>query len=103
MRCDAMRQVADDYTNAWNSGSPDAVAEFFAPDGGIVINRGTSWEGRNGVAQMAAGFYADIPDLRLVCDGLRVAGTTSSSSGRSPAPMPRRRSRCGCPAGRSKT
>ena len=23
---------------------------------------------------MAAGFYADIPDLRLVCDELRIAG-----------------------------
>jgi uncharacterized protein (TIGR02246 family) len=71
---EAMQQVADGYTAAWNSGSPDAVAEFFAPDGGIVINRGTPWEGRSGVAEMAAGFYADIPDLTLVCDGLHVAG-----------------------------
>jgi hypothetical protein len=23
---------------------------------------------------MAAGFYADVPDLSLVCDGLRIAG-----------------------------
>ncbi len=23
---------------------------------------------------MAAGFYADVPDLHLVCDGLRIAG-----------------------------
>jgi uncharacterized protein (TIGR02246 family) len=71
---DAVRRVADAYTAAWNSGSPDAVAEFFAPDGSIVINRGTPWEGRAGVAQMAAGFYADVPDLNLACDGIRVAG-----------------------------
>jgi uncharacterized protein (TIGR02246 family) len=69
-----MRQVAGAYTAAWNSGSADAVAEFFAPDGRIVINRGDPWEGRIGVAQMAAGFFADVPDLTLVCDGVRMAG-----------------------------
>lgn len=71
---DQMHRVADAYTAAWNSGSPQAVAEFFAPDGRIVINRGTPWEGREGVAEMAAGFFADVPDLALTCDGLRVAG-----------------------------
>ncbi len=70
---DAMKQVADAYTAAWNSGSADAVAEFHVLDGGIVINRGQPWEGRAGVAAMAAGFYADVPDLHLTCDGLRVA------------------------------
>ena len=69
-----MGQVADAYTAAWNSGSADAVAEFYAPDGRIVINRGEPWEGRTGVAQMAAGFFADVPDLNLLCDGLRIAG-----------------------------
>jgi uncharacterized protein (TIGR02246 family) len=69
-----MRQVAGAYTAAWNSGSADAVAEFYAPDGRIVINRGNPWEGRTGVAQMAAGFFADVPDLTLVCDGMRIAG-----------------------------
>lgn len=68
-----MKQVADAYTVAWNSGSADAVAEFYAPDGRIVINRGQPWEGRAGVAAMAAGFYADVPDLHLTCDGLRAA------------------------------
>ena len=71
---DRMRQVADAYTAAWNSGSADAVSEFYAPDGRIVINRGKPWEGRTGVAQMAAGFFADVPDLTLVCDGVRIAG-----------------------------
>ena len=69
-----VKQVADAYTAAWNSGSADSVAEFFAPEGRIVINRGEPWEGRAGVAAMAAGFYADVPDLTLTCDGLRVAG-----------------------------
>ena len=68
------KQMADAYTAAWNSGSAQAVAEFYAEDGGIVINRGGPWQGRDRVAQMAAGFFSDVPDLKLVCDGLRCAG-----------------------------
>ena len=71
----AVREVANAYTAAWNSGSADAVAGFYAEDGSLVINRGSPWEGRAAVAQMAAGFFADIPDLALICDGVRVAGT----------------------------
>jgi uncharacterized protein (TIGR02246 family) len=71
---DAVRRVAAAYTEAWNSGSADSVSSFYADDGVIVINRGTPWEGRSGVAQMAAGFFADVPDLALTCDGVRIAG-----------------------------
>lgn len=67
-------RLARDYTAAWNSGDPGKVAAFFAPDGGIIINRGIPWEGRDGVTAMAAGFYADVPDLTLVCDGVRALG-----------------------------
>ena len=70
----AAQQLADDYTAAWNTGDPANVAAFFAVAGEIVINRGTPWVGRDGVAAMAAGFYADVPDLALVCDGIRVTG-----------------------------
>lgn len=66
--------IAADYTAAWNSRSAEAVASFYAGTGGIVINRGTPWEGRAGVRAMAEGFFADVPDLNLTCDGLRVAG-----------------------------
>ena len=67
-------RLAENYTGAWNTGSPEAVAAFFASDGSIVINSGTPWTGRAGVAEMAAGFFADVPDLFLVCDGVRCAG-----------------------------
>lgn len=70
----AAMRLAEDYTAAWNTGKPENVAAFFAESGGIVINRGDPWQGRAGVAAMAAGFYADVPDLALVCDGVRVAG-----------------------------
>ena len=65
--------MAKAYTDAWNTGRPEAIAAFFAPDGVITINGGTPWPGRAGVAAMAAGFYADIPDLSLRCDGVRSA------------------------------
>ena len=37
------KEIADAYTAAWNSGSAQVVAEFYAKDGGIVINRGEPW------------------------------------------------------------
>ncbi|MEL6618700.1 MAG: nuclear transport factor 2 family protein [Pseudomonadota bacterium] len=66
--------LAKDYTAAWNSGDPDAVAAFFAKGGEIVINRGSPWTGQAKVAEMAAGFHADVPDLTLSCDAVRAAG-----------------------------
>jgi uncharacterized protein (TIGR02246 family) len=70
----AIHDLARSYTAAWNSGSPTAVAAFYAETGQIVINRGTPWLGRAGIAQMASGFFADVPDLALTCDGVRIAG-----------------------------
>ncbi len=67
-------RLAADYTAAWNSGSAARVASFYAPDGQIVINRGTPWIGRAGIQAMAEGFFADVPDLSLACDGTRIAG-----------------------------
>ena len=71
---EAAKRLAAAYTAAWNSGSSEAVASFYAQDGRIVINRGNPWIGRKGVADMAAGFFADVPDLKLVCDAVRCAG-----------------------------
>ena len=71
----AVARMAQDYTAAWNSKSPEAVASFFAADGEIVINRGEPWTGRARIAEMAAGFFADVPDMALTCDEVRVAGS----------------------------
>ena len=71
---DKIKTIAAGYTAAWNSGSVKAVASFYAADGRIVINRGTPWDMRGGVAAMAAGFFANVPDLVLTCDNVRVAG-----------------------------
>ena len=71
---DRAQALAAAYTAAWNTGRPDAVAPFFSDDVVFTINNGEPWKGRGGVAAMAAGFLADIPDLSLVCDGVRVSG-----------------------------
>ncbi|MGB3625409.1 MAG: nuclear transport factor 2 family protein [Henriciella sp.] len=71
---DRVGRVAEDYTAAWNSGSAEAVASFYSEDGEIIINRGDPWRGRKGVAEMATGFFADVPDLKLTCDHVRQAG-----------------------------
>ncbi len=71
----SVARLARDYTAAWNSRSPDNVASHFAENGEIVINRGEPWRGRSRVAEMAAGFFADVPDLALKCDEIRCAGS----------------------------
>ncbi|WP_029040660.1 nuclear transport factor 2 family protein [Cucumibacter marinus] len=71
---EAIEKMAADYTAAWNSGSAEAVASFYAEDGDIIINRGDPWNGRSRVADMASGFYADVPDLSLTCDDVRASG-----------------------------
>jgi uncharacterized protein (TIGR02246 family) len=69
-----VERMAADYTAAWNTKSADAVASFYVPEGEIVINRGAPWDGRSRVRDMAAGFYADVPDLSLTCDDVRCSG-----------------------------
>ena len=66
-----LEKMATAYTAAWNSGSAEAVASFYAESGRIIINRGEPWEGRDGVTAMARGFFADVPDLALTCDMVR--------------------------------
>jgi uncharacterized protein (TIGR02246 family) len=70
-----MRELGNRYATAWCSHSPEAVASFYASDGQIQINRGELLEGHVAIAQMAAGFYADFPDLVVRCDDVRSAGS----------------------------
>ena len=70
----AVQDMAAAYTAAWNSKDPNAVAGHFAEDSQIVINSGDPWVGRARVAEMAAGFHADVPDLALTCDDIRLSG-----------------------------
>lgn len=67
-------KIGEDYASAWSSGSPAAVAAFYAEDGRIVVNRGAPSVGRQAIAEMAAGFYAAFPGLVVRCDACRLAG-----------------------------
>lgn len=70
-----IEEKAKKYTAAWNSGKLEAVAGHYAENGAIVINQGDPWKGREGVSEMAAGFFRDVPGLKLSCDMVRGAGT----------------------------
>ena len=70
-------QMAADYTAAWNSHSAETVASYYAETGEIIINKGDPWSGRSKVAEMAASFFADVPDLALTCDDIRCSGSHS--------------------------
>lgn len=63
------------YAAAWCSHLPAAVAAFFAADGQIRINNGDVHKGHAALAAMAAGFYADFPDLTVLCDDVRASGS----------------------------
>ena len=72
---DTLNNLARDYAIAWSSGDAQAVADFFAPDCQMTINRGEPLEGRAAIAEMARGFHTDFPDLEVRCDMLRWAGS----------------------------
>ena len=70
----SVRDMATRYAAAWSSQSPEGVASFHAPDGKTAINGGDELAGRAAIAEMAAGFYAEFPDLIVHLDDVRAAG-----------------------------
>ena len=68
-----LEKKAADYTAAWCTKSPKAVAAHYSDDGQIVINRGDVLKGSEAIAKMAAGFYAEFPDLVVHFDEIRIA------------------------------
>ena len=69
------KEMAENYTKAWCSHDPNAVALFYAEDGRIVINGGEPSQGRAEIAAMAQAFYNDFPDLVVRMDDIRTSGT----------------------------
>lgn len=70
----SVEKMAHEITGAWNSGSADAVASFYADDAEVVINRGEPWRNRDGIVALAEGFFADVGDLILTFDDIRISG-----------------------------
>lgn len=71
----SVHDMAAKYAAAWSSQSPEGVASYYAPDGKIAINGGEEIVGRAAVAEMAAGFYAEFPDLVVHLNDIRAAGS----------------------------
>lgn len=69
-----LREFAEDYTAAWCSMDPEAVAAHYAPDGSLAINGGPAAVGRDALVAVAASFYEALPDMQvffryIVADG----------------------------------
>ena len=67
-------EIAKKYAEAWSSHNPTAVAAFFAENGRISVNGQVSL-GRGEIANMAQGFFEQIPDIVIHADAVRSAGT----------------------------
>ena len=72
-----LRAFAEDYTAAWCSMDPPAVAAHYAPGGSLTINGGAPAVGREALTAVAASFYEALPDMKvffrdLIVDGERI-------------------------------
>ena len=72
---EAVQKMAEAYTAAWCSGDPAAVAAHYAPDGEIIINKGTPHSGTEAITAMAAAFHGAFPGLTVLCDEVRSNGS----------------------------
>ena len=71
---DQLRSFAKDYTAAWCSKDPAAVAAHYAPEGSLAINGGAPAVGRDALTAVAAGFYEALPDMQVIFRDLVVDG-----------------------------
>jgi hypothetical protein len=60
-----LRGFAEDYTAAWCSMDPAAVAAHYAPEGSLSINGGVPAVGRDALTAVAASFYEALPDMQV--------------------------------------
>ncbi|MEP1207566.1 MAG: nuclear transport factor 2 family protein [Rhizobiaceae bacterium] len=67
------RKIATDHCAAWTSKSADAVAERYSVATNFGMNGNEPMTNRQEIAEMAAGFMAEFPDLVLTCDSVLVA------------------------------
>lgn len=72
-----LQDLAARYTAAWCSRNPARVAEFYAPNGSLIINSGVPAMGRTEIAESARSFMSSFPDLRVVMDKLVVQGNSA--------------------------
>jgi uncharacterized protein (TIGR02246 family) len=73
-RTTAILNKVSNHAKAWSAHDAQAVAAAYVPEIEMVINRGDAINGRTEVAEMAAGFCAEFPDLALTCTASGIAG-----------------------------
>lgn len=66
-------QIAQDHCAAWTNQTPEMVAGRYAEQTTMSMNGGDPMTSRSQIADMAAGFMADFPDLVLALDTVLVA------------------------------
>ena len=69
-----LHRFATEYTAAWCSMNPSAVAAHFTDTGSLEINEGTPAVGRDAITAVAASFYVALPDMQVYLRHLVVEG-----------------------------
>ena len=58
------------YTDAWNSGDPASVAALHEQDSSLKVNNAEPAVGHEAITEVARGFMASFPDMKLFMDGI---------------------------------
>lgn len=66
-------KMAQAHCEAWTDQNPEAVASRYAKNTTMGMNGGDPMTSQAEIANMAAGFMADFPDLVLTLDSVLVA------------------------------
>ena len=69
-----IQKLAQRQTAAWDNHDANALADNYAEIGWIIINGGTPWAGRAGLATMASSYMEAFPDLGMTMIDIHIAG-----------------------------
>jgi uncharacterized protein (TIGR02246 family) len=70
----AVLEFAKRYTEAWCGNDPSKVAECFSLDGSLRVNDADPAIGRAAIQEVAQGFMAMFPNMKLTMDDLKING-----------------------------
>jgi predicted ester cyclase len=70
----SLHDFARRYTAAWCSQDPAGVAAFFALNGSLRVNDDDPAVGRAAITDVAQGFMAAFPDMKVLMDEVVVQG-----------------------------
>ena len=73
-RARRVEKMAMEHAAAWSEGDADRIAELFAKNGTITVNRGDPHVGRAEISENAKELLATFPGLVVHCHETRHAG-----------------------------